>query len=289
MGNQRGHVPYLQALLAWLATASFVALYWAIDRSAGEGWFHDFLIAFLPGAAVVSGAYALLYWLFARRGLTRDQQLGDAVADAIASRLQRAVVVEEVRTGTEEPDWTRYLSEADRLDVAARSLARWTSAVDDALRSFFAGAGTMRVFAHDPRNDGNLRAAAAGRSGYEDDAPARVRSNVVAGLKRLSQAAERHPRGRAEALDVCLLEPDAFVFPASLFVFSRGGAMQRVVVRPHQFVRREVTAGPLFVLDAGRDGALRDHYAEDLERLATISKRVPDHELDSFLRAAEAL
>lgn len=282
MAPQRGSnstTTYLQAVIAAILTVFFGLAFLAIDKEAGEGWFQTFLLAALPSAAVVSGAYAAVYFVLIRRGLSHDDQLAQQVAERVVSSLDSVPSVEAVLMDTTEPDWSRFLAESDRLVVAARSLARWTSNVDADLKVFLARGAELEVFSHDPANTDNLAIAAPSHAGYADFDAERVRTNAASGLRRLVRA---RPAAGLTPLQIWFVETREFVFTLSLFAFFRGGRLVRVVLRPQENVRAGVTSAPLIVLRPDPDGALDDFVAREIEGLQRVSRELKSDEIDGL-------
>jgi hypothetical protein len=263
-------------------TGLLALAYAAISRSSSRGWGHGFLVAAIPSAAVVTSAYALAYFLFFRRGLTRDQRLVEAISERVTERLgRRQTCIENVLLGTAQPDWAPFFEQSDRVHVAARSLARWSTLCDSSIRAFLEAGGSIRVFSHNPDSEANLKRAAYGHAGYlSRPDPERVRSNVLTGLGRLAAAAQdHHPKGLAGGLEVRLISHDEFVFTMGLFVFEKGGELSRVVLRPLDNVRHHVTAAGVFVLDGRGDAELADFASRELIGFEKISRVIDASEL----------
>ena len=269
---------YLQAVIAAILTVLFALSFLAIDKEAHQGWFTTFLLAALPSAAVVSGAYAAVYFVLVRQGVSRDDQLAEEVAERVVSSLDTVPSVEAVLMDTTEPDWSRFITDSERLVVAARSLARWTSNVDADLRAFLARGGRLEVFSHDPANSGNLAVAAASHAGYAGPDVDRVRTNVESGLRRLARARATN----LPPMRIWFIENREFVFTLSLFAFFRDGRLVRVVMRPQENVRAGVTSAPAIVLRPDPDGALEAFVAREIEGLQRVSREVAPDEIDGL-------
>lgn len=271
-------ISFLQAMLAVLVTVLLVLLYLVTDKELAVGWFRSFLLAAIPGAAVVAGAYASAYFVLFRHGLTRDQQLLEKLTAGVGAMLGAASIVEQVLLDTDDPDWSSHLAAADRVVIAARSLSRWSSENNAALNSFFDRGAVMEVFSHDPDATASIQLASASHAGYAQRAPERVRTNVTAGLRRIVLTS----RDKAGSVRVWYATDDEFVFMSSLFAFFHGGKLVRVVLRPHENVRLGVTTAPVFVLRPDEDGRLNEFVQREIVGLLRISRELSHGDVDAL-------
>jgi hypothetical protein len=277
--DDRSPVSFLQALSAALSAALLIACFAVLAKSDGHGWLRDFLLGAIPSAAVVAAAFAILHFLLEGRGLTRDQQLAAAIAAKLAATGGDR---SPMSVGQTEPDWSALLDDADHLFAAARSLARWSTALDDELRTFFTGGGTVEVVLLDCDDAAQVQRAADDHAGHRGTRGLdRVRSNVVQGLRRVVLLADEHENGRDAALTVRVIQESSFAFASALFVLSRDGAPRRLVLRAHENARKGVTAGPVIVADLD-DRAWRHFAATEVEGLRALSATLSSADVDTL-------
>lgn len=108
--------------------------------------------------------------------------------------------------------------------------------------------------------------------------PDRVRTNVIAGLRRIVLTA----RDRAGSVRVWYTTDDEFVFISSLFAFFHGGKLVRVILRPHENVRLGMTAAPGFVLRPDADGTLNDFVQREIAGLIRVCSELSRLDVDAL-------
>jgi hypothetical protein len=266
--------------LAWsagLATGLFAFAYFWLLEDAPRGWFNNFMIAALPGAAVVAVTYAIGYYFLIRKGISRDQRLVDSFLETLG---ERSIIAPEVTAFAPHPRdvaWSRLLDGAESVTIVARWFDTWSNENGNALRRFFERGGQLEAVMLDPANEAALATAVAQHQGFaEKEADVDAARKVSIGLERLAKAAERAPG--ASPLTVRLITNPRAVMSQTLMRFKGPGGT-RLVAYPLDNFRDAGHRSPAIVLDPTASHQLKEFWESERRGFEQNSRRLAPDQL----------
>lgn len=266
--------------LAWsagLATVLFAFAYFWLLEGAPAGWFNDFLIAVLPGAATVAVTYVIGYYFLIRKGISRDQRLVESFLETLGERSAVAPEVIAFAPHPRDIDWSQLLDGAGSATIVARWFDTWSNENRTALDRFFERGGRLEAVMLDPENEDALRTAAAQHQGFaagEGDVDAARKVSI--GLARLAQAAERAPG--ADALTVFLITNPRMAMSQTLMRFEGPGGTRLVAYALDNF-RDAGHRSPAIVLDPTASHQLKEFWESERRGFEGNSRRLSPEEI----------
>jgi hypothetical protein len=260
------------ACSAWLATALFALAYFWLLKDAPAGWFNDFLVAALPGAAVVAVTYAIGYYVLIRKGISRDQRLVEGFLETLGERSAVAPEVIAFAPHPRDIGWSQLLDGAESVTIVARWFDTWSNENRNALGRFFERGGHLEAVMLDPANEEALSTAVAQHQGFaESEAEVDAARKVSIGLERLSKAAERAPADNP--LTVRLIDNPRVVMSQTLMRFEGPGGTRLVCYSLDNF--RDVGhRAPAIVLDPTASHQLAEFWESERRGFEQNSRRL---------------
>lgn len=263
------HKAYLKQLIAVLAAIALVLLFiltWEREPSNAR---IDLIQSLIPDAVVGLIAYIVIWYFFARRGLSDTQELRDEIVNRVSANLSRTVSgIDKLYASPTLVDWSKELAEAQEIDVVARFFDGAPSTFNQDFVRFFAKNGKLRLAITSPSEASATERAGTDRNAGSDAVHAEnIVERVTRTLRILDKAAADARRDGSISV---------FLIPWPLNYSGQCFDNKRLIFGPCEHFFSQATRAPKLLIDLRISQEFANFWMHEVGELFTDQYLVPD-------------